>query len=41
LAFGVEIDKDVVHRVLSLHYRPDRISQLGSRSAVSVPPIGS
>jgi putative transposase len=23
LAFGVEIDKDVVRRILSLHYRPD------------------
>jgi hypothetical protein len=23
LAFGVEIDKDVVRRVLSLHYRPE------------------
>jgi hypothetical protein len=23
LAFGVEIDKDVVRRVLSVHYRPE------------------
>jgi hypothetical protein len=23
LAFSVEIDKDVVHRVLSAHYRPE------------------
>jgi hypothetical protein len=25
LAFGVEIDKDVVRRVLSNHYRPDSL----------------
>jgi hypothetical protein len=23
LAFGVEIDKDVVRRILSVHYRPE------------------
>src|SRR5262249_51185810 len=27
LAFGVEIDKDVVRRILSVHYRPDSDSQ--------------
>ena len=27
LAFGVEIDKDVVRRILSVHYRPDRNSK--------------
>jgi hypothetical protein len=27
LAFGVEIDKDVVRRVLSVHYRPESDSQ--------------
>src|SRR5215467_14439322 len=26
LAFGVEIDKDVVRRVLSVHYRPESAS---------------
>jgi len=23
LAFGIEIDRDIVRRILSLHYRPD------------------
>ena len=27
LAFGVEIDKDVVRRILSVHYRPESDSQ--------------
>jgi hypothetical protein len=27
LAFGVEIDKDVVRRVLGLHYRPESDSR--------------
>ena len=27
LAFGVAIDKDVVRRILSVHYRPDSSSQ--------------
>jgi putative transposase len=26
LAFGVEIDKDVVRRILSIHYRPESVS---------------
>ena len=28
LAFGVEIDKDVVRRMLSVHYRPESDSQV-------------
>jgi hypothetical protein len=35
LAFGVAIDKDVVRRILSLHYRPDSSSQ-GPKPAKSV-----
>ena len=28
-AFGIEIDKDVVHRVLGQHYRPDDVGSNG------------
>jgi hypothetical protein len=28
LAFGVEIDKDVVRRILSVHYRPESDSRV-------------
>src|SRR4051812_16321282 len=33
LAFGIEIDKDVVRRILSVHYRP----QPGSRGLPGLP----
>jgi putative transposase len=48
LAFGVEIDKDVVRRILSAHYQPDPDSQgpswltfLGHMKAVCGAAIGS
>jgi hypothetical protein len=38
IAFGIEIDKDVVRRILSGHYRPGRVRKVLPGLAFSATP---